>query len=113
MVGMVLPEATKWRYSSSPVIPGICTSAIRQEVRGTWRELKKSAADAKASAVYPNDFMSPLTASRIDSSSSTTEIRGLVFGTLPPSSRCPRENVRPAIQAVRWQDIRQHFGQHK
>src|SRR5271166_659870 len=33
MVGMVFPEATRWRCSSRPVIPGICTSAIRQKVR--------------------------------------------------------------------------------
>src|SRR5215467_15474537 len=88
MVGMVFPEAISWRCNSSPVIPGICTSAIKQEVRGTWRELKNSSADAKASAIYPNDFMSPLTASRIDSSSSTTEIRGLVFDTVTPLSCC-------------------------
>jgi hypothetical protein len=53
MVGMVSPEATRWRCSSSPDIPGICTSAIRQEVRRTWREFKNSSAEAKAWAVYP------------------------------------------------------------
>src|ERR1700730_16048126 len=116
MVGMVLPEATRWRYSSRPVIPGICTSAIRQEVRGTWREFKNSSADAKASAVYPNDFMRPLIASRIDSSSSTTEIRGLAFGTLPPSSGISREYEHAAIPARRarmfhsiWESMRRNL----
>src|SRR6202047_2540690 len=99
MVGMVLPKATKWRCSSSPVIPGICTSVIRQEVRGSWREFKNSSADAKASAVNPSDFMSTLTASRIDSSSSTTEIRDLVFGTSPPHPGF-REYERAATQAI-------------
>src|SRR5215831_5832874 len=94
MVGMVFPEATRWRCSSNPVIPGICTSAIRQEVWGTWRELKNSSADRKAWAVYPSDLMSPLIASRIDSSSSTTEIWGFVFGTLPPSSGFPEQRTR-------------------
>src|SRR6202022_3456522 len=94
MVGMVLPEATRWRYSSSPVIPGICTSAIRHEVRGTLREFKNSSADAKASAVYPNDFMSPLIASRIASSSSRTETRGFAFGTSTPSCGFPRGRTR-------------------
>jgi hypothetical protein len=48
--------------------------------RGTLPEFKKSSANARPSAVYPDDFISALTASRIDSSS-TTEIRGFVFGT--------------------------------
>src|SRR5271165_13922 len=112
MVGMVFPEATRCRCSSRPVIPGICTSAIRHEVPGTWREVKNSSADAKAWAVYPNDFMSPLTASRIDSSSSTTEIRGLVFGTLPPSSRFPGRG-RAAVRGHWAGDIRQRFKEGK
>ncbi|HXO90965.1 MAG TPA: response regulator transcription factor [Stellaceae bacterium] len=58
------------------------------------REFKNSSADAKASAVYPNDFMSPLIASRIDSSSSTTEIRGFAFGTSTPSCGFPRGRTR-------------------
>src|SRR5438034_2833980 len=78
MVGMGLPAANRWRCSSGPVIPGVCTSAIRQDVRGTLRDFKNSSADENASAVNPNDFMSPLIASRIDSSSSTTEIRVLL-----------------------------------
>jgi hypothetical protein len=41
---------------------------------------QKAAADGKASVVNPNDFMRPFVASRTDSSSSTSEIRGF-FGT--------------------------------
>src|SRR5262252_5557475 len=109
MVGMVFPEAMRCRCSSSPVIPRICTSAIRQEVRGTWQEFKNSSADAKVWAVYPSDFMSPLIASRIDSSSSTTEIWGFVFDTLPPASR-----VSGTTNAQRPEPLsegtQQHFG---
>src|SRR6202030_2753585 len=85
MVGMGFPEADRWRCKSSPVIPGICTSAIRQEVRRTWGERKNSSAEAVASARYPSDFMRPFTASRIGSSSSTIEIIGFVFGTRTPA----------------------------
>jgi hypothetical protein len=69
-----------------PLIPGIFTSAIRQEVRGTCCDCKKSSADGKTSAMYPNDFIRPLVASRTDSSSSTIEIRGFLFGTCAPGA---------------------------
>src|SRR5712691_11673094 len=61
-------------------------SAIRQEVRRTWRELKNSCADATASTLYPSDLMRPFIASRIASSSSMIEISGFAFGTRPPAS---------------------------
>src|SRR6266851_3935548 len=82
---MTFPEADRWRCRSSPLIPGICTSAIRQEVRRTYGERKNASADAEASTLYPNDLMRPLTASRIDSSSSTIEIRGFALGTRTPA----------------------------
>src|SRR6266851_2256966 len=85
MVGMDFSEADRLRCSSSPVIPGICMSAIRQEMRRTWRELKNSCADATASTLYPSDLMRPFIASRIDSSSSMIEISGFAFGTRPPA----------------------------
>src|SRR5260370_26336323 len=82
---MGFAEVDRRWYSSSPVIPGICISAIRQDVRRTWRELRNSCADASASALYPSDLIRPFTASRIDSSSSTIEINGFAFGTRPPA----------------------------
>src|SRR5260370_40918013 len=85
IVGMGFPKLDRRLYSSSPVIPGICMSAIRQEVRRTWRELKNSCADATASTLYPSDLMRPFIASRIDSSSSMIEISGFAFGTRPPA----------------------------
>src|SRR5262249_42692241 len=109
MVGMVFPEATRCRCSSSPVIPRIRTSAIRQEVRGTWQEFKNSSADANVSAVYPSDFMSALIASRIDSSSSTTEIWGFVFDTLPPASRVSGRTNSQRSEPLS-EDTHQHFG---
>jgi len=47
--------------------PGILPRpVIRQEVRGDFgRSLRTPSAEAKATAAYPNDFMSPLIASRI------------------------------------------------
>jgi hypothetical protein len=56
---MGFPEADRWRCSSRPLIFGIGTSAIRQEVRRTWRELKNSSADANTWTLNPNDFMRP------------------------------------------------------
>jgi hypothetical protein len=46
---MGFSEADRWRCRSSPVISGICTSSIRQEVRSTWGERKNPSADAAAS----------------------------------------------------------------
>ena len=84
MVGKGFPEAERWRCKSSPVIPGICTSAIRQEVRQTWGEAK-TLLHTQRHQLDPTDFMRPFTASRIGSSSSTIEIIGLVFGTRTPA----------------------------
>src|ERR1700704_1126866 len=62
-------------------------SAIRQDVRRTCREAKNSCGDAIASTLEPSDLISPLIASRIESSSSTIEISGFAFGTRPPAPR--------------------------
>src|SRR6266478_2144243 len=97
---MTFPEADRWRCRSSPLIPAICTSAIRQEVPRTWRELKNSSAEAAASTLYPKDFMRPLTASRIDSSSSTIEIRGFAFGTRTPALGLVRVMARRDPEAL-------------
>ena len=60
-------------YSSTPVIAGIWTSAIKQVVSMRRGEARKSAADEKASTLYPSDLMSLLMDSRKNWSSSTTE----------------------------------------
>src|ERR1700726_3749995 len=91
-------------------MPGICMSAIRQEVRRIWRELKNSCADATASTLYPNDLMRPLIASRIDSSSSMIEISGFAFGTRPPAPRACDSNDAPMIRSPWAQgDISRHL----
>jgi hypothetical protein len=51
-------------YSSTPVIAGIWTSAIKQVVSARREDARKSAADGKASTLYPNDRMSLLMESR-------------------------------------------------
>jgi len=51
-------------WSSTPVIAGIWTSAIKQVVSMRRGEARKSAADEKASTLYPSDLMSLLMDSR-------------------------------------------------
>src|SRR5882762_2979554 len=79
-------------------------SAIKQEVRRTWRELKKSCADATASTLYPSDLMRPFIASRIESSSSTIEISGFAFGTRPPAPRACDGNDGTRSKAL-WRRV--------
>jgi hypothetical protein len=52
---------------------GIWTSAIKQAVSASRGEARNSAADEKASAVWPSDRMSLHIDSRQNRSSSTTE----------------------------------------
>jgi hypothetical protein len=60
--------------------------------------VQELSADAKVWAVYPSDFMSPLIASRIDSSSSTTEIWGF-----SPRSAVPRGRAFVLCKACQHQ----------
>jgi hypothetical protein len=64
-------------------------SVTRQAVRRTSGDIKKSSADENDSASNPIDLMSPFIASRIDSSSSTIAIRGLLVGTAASQLRRP------------------------
>src|SRR5262245_9711042 len=82
IVGMAVPSSSNRKYRSSPVISGILTSAITQEMRLSSDERKNSTADGKVSAANPVARISPLMASRTCSSSSTIAIRGGLFGTL-------------------------------
>jgi len=51
-------------YSSTPVIAGIWMSVIKQAVSARREDARKSAADGKASTLYPSDRMSLLMDSR-------------------------------------------------
>src|SRR5580692_1795312 len=72
---MVRPEATNCRCSSIPVIAGMWTSAIKQDVLARRGDARKASADENASTSNPIDFMRLVIASRKGSSSSTIEMR--------------------------------------
>jgi hypothetical protein len=64
IVGMAFPDSTNRLYSSTPVIAGIWTSAIRQEVLRIFLDARKARADEKASTLYPSDLIKLVSASR-------------------------------------------------
>src|SRR5258708_19219526 len=70
-------DRRRW-CSSSRSIPGMRTSRIRQFVSGTRPELKNSSAEANACTPNLTDLSKPRRDSRTESSSSTTEMRGVL-----------------------------------
>ena len=74
-MGIGRPAPMRWRKSSSPVIEGMFTSAIKHDVSPRRADARKSAADGKTSTVYPSDLMSLRMDSRKGRSSSMIEIR--------------------------------------
>ena len=95
---MARPDSTKRLWSSSPVIDGIWTSAIKQAVVSTRGDARKSSAEGNASTVNPSALMKPATASRADSSSSTTEIIAVVDN--PSSGASSETRLRSDPDAV-------------
>jgi hypothetical protein len=89
---MAYPTLTRCLWSSSPVIAGMWTSAIKQAVSTRRGDARKSAADEKASTAKPNDLMSLPMDSRKNRSSSTTEIND-AFGIRPHSAHVPAIRV--------------------
>ena len=78
IIGVRRPRAWTRLCSSMPLMPGIFTSAIRQDVSSTCSHRKYSSAEAKVWAVNPSDRTRPPAAVRTDLSSSTIEITGEV-----------------------------------
>src|SRR5271170_8102195 len=72
---MVRPEVTNCWCRSMPVMVGMWTSAIKQDVLPRRGDPRKASADENASTWNPSDFMRLVIASRKGSSSSTIEIR--------------------------------------
>src|SRR6267143_4485822 len=70
--------AASWRCRSSPFIPGMRTSRIRQSVEPSCADVANSSAEANAATRNPTERIKPRRDSRTDSSSSTTETRGTV-----------------------------------
>src|ERR1700722_10216599 len=56
-------------------MPGICTSTMRHEVSCSRNDFRKSSADSKDAARKPKDSMRNVVVLRMDSSSSTIEIK--------------------------------------
>jgi hypothetical protein len=99
IVGMVYPILIRCLCSSTPVIVGMWTSAIKQAVSTRRGDARKSAADAKASTAKPIDRMSLRMDSRKNRSSSTTETNAL--GMLPPAVRpYPRDAGSAAMPSL-------------
>src|SRR6266567_7775760 len=76
MNGARCPLVSKWACSSTPIIVGICTSAITHEVSFRWGDRKNSSADANVWTTYPSDLTRLWVAARTDPSSSIIEITG-------------------------------------
>jgi hypothetical protein len=76
MSGTWHPWICKCFWSSTPLMPGIWMSVIRQELTLTWDDCKNLSADSKARVPYPSDRRSLCIASRTDASSSMIEITG-------------------------------------
>jgi hypothetical protein len=51
IVGIAYPASMRCRWSSTPVMAGILTSAIKQAVSTRQGDARKSAADEKASTL--------------------------------------------------------------
>jgi hypothetical protein len=89
---MAYPILMRCLWSSTPVIAGIWTSAIKQAVSTKRGDARKSAADEKASTAKPKDLMSLPMDSRKNRSSSTIEIND-AFGIRPHSAHVPAIRV--------------------
>jgi hypothetical protein len=76
MTGVLWPCAIKCSCSSTPLMPGICTSAIRQVVSIIRGDDRNSCAEANACAEKPSALSKRAVAVRTEASSSTIEITG-------------------------------------
>src|SRR6266851_50921 len=100
MVGISDPVSMRRLQSSTPLIAGIWTSAIKQAVSTRRGDARKSAAEEKPSTVYPKDLMSLRMDSRKNRSSSTTETND-AFGIRPRSSHGPAIRVLQQFRRAR------------
>jgi hypothetical protein len=77
IIGVVLPRAIKCSCSLTPLIPGISTSAMRQEVSLNRGDNKNSRAEENAWAANPIALNNRAVAVRCEASSSTIVIIGI------------------------------------
>jgi hypothetical protein len=97
---MAYPALTRCLWSSTPLVAGIWTSAIKQAVSTRRGDARNSAADEKASTAKPNDLRSLRMDSRKNRSSSTTETND-AFGIWPRSSHVPAIRVLQRCRRAR------------
>jgi hypothetical protein len=76
ITGIFMPRFMRYSWSCGPLIPRICTSAIKHRVLSTSREPRNASQDSKVSTSYPNVSTSPPVATRTLSSSSIIDING-------------------------------------
>jgi hypothetical protein len=76
IIGVRRPWAINRLCSSTPLMPGIWTSAITHDVSFMRGDCRKSAAEANVHAVNPSERSRLCVATRTDSSSSMIEITG-------------------------------------
>src|SRR5215467_4038542 len=74
MMGSQWPSARRRLCSSIPLMPGICTSEIRQAVSSRRPDSRNSSAEAKLTTACPSELTKRAVARRNDVSSSMTEI---------------------------------------
>jgi hypothetical protein len=104
MNGARLPSARIIVKRSNPLIPGICRSAITQEVSSKRPECRNCSADEYVSTVYPCDLRNLLVAARTDESSSTTEIT-----ESSDKPHLPDAGASPSSIFLRKYSANQHF----
>jgi hypothetical protein len=103
MIGMRLLCAISRSRRSIPLIPGICTSVIRQELSSTRGERRKSSAESNAKATKPCDLRRLCIAARTDASSSTIETigdfdtRAILLWALRPGSEWSEGQHNPPL----------------
>src|SRR5579862_1317716 len=102
---MGFPAALRCQNKASPLMPGICTSAIRQDVIRSLFDLRNSSAEAKPLAMNPSERSRPVVASRTDSSSSTMAIEGLIV-VMPHSVSGAKAILRLLLRD--WQRVSEH-----
>jgi hypothetical protein len=108
MSGTWHPRICKCLWSSTPLIPGILTSEIKQELSHTWDDRKNSSAETKVRAMYPSERTSLRVASRTDASSSMIEITGTCSKAVYPIKEQNEGSDTPHCMWF-WRDIRKSY----
>src|SRR4029453_2144467 len=98
MTGMRLPLPARWRCRSSPLMPGIWTSVIRQEAAVLAGDARNASAEAKVATPRSSDASRLRSASRTASSSSTTAMVGVLEQVM--SGNCSSWTARESYTNV-------------